>query len=663
MKSSGYLLVAILSRLNLFLLVFCIPDQLGSQPYFSVRPLSVRAGSLQTIQYTFKAGPPGLAQGGGIRIEIPVAYAETEFLHWSKPQVTYREDLGFVSAETSNKAQVELKAHGLLGGVVDIVLKDRGLPAGGMIVITYKGKVQSLSGRVPMRYAIKQNERDGWHAQADIPFLRVLPVEASHVLLTYPADLVKGEEFEASLVAIDKFGNPAGHFTGKINLQSTDTLAVLPVSVQFSARDSGIQTLKKVKFNTTGFQKITGTDPLNEVKVTWHYTRVWEKVPRSKHWYGDTHFHTGTGTNNAGFFTTEGSTQNIISDTKRFQSLNLGGDHRANFTNAIDAYTYASKIMRLDFGSSSEHDSPLLTDTVWKIGQHITDSFNKPGLFTTFYSYEWTPDTNHYIILYKSGLGKVLNHFQYPGTLDLWRGLDEQGIPAMTIPHVSWVFENHNIWNEINDTYHRIGELYSLWNNRFLVQPDDLPQRFELGENNKWSYQYAWNKGHHIGVIGSTDNHLGRPGANNYTAYTQHTGGLAVALAPANNRDDLWDAFHQRRTYATTGTRIYMDFTADDHEMGSEYEAVGRPVFKAKVAGTNQLARIELVKMEDGHFTTIYQINPNAETIEFTYTDNAYIRSSMYYLRVTQVKEYPNQLYGHTTAEMAWSSPIWINRK
>jgi len=265
--------------------------------------------------------------------------------------------------------------------------------------------------------------------------------------------------------------------------------------------------------------------------------------------------------------------------------------------------------------------------------------------------------------MYKSKLGKVLNHFQYPGTPSLWKSLDQQGIPALTIPHISWIFENHNIWNEINDSYHRIGELYSLWNNRFLVQPDDIPQRFELGENNKWSYQYAWSKGHHIGVIGSTDNHLGRPGTNNYTIYTQHTGGLAVALSPENKRDELFDAFHQRRTYATTGTRIYMDFTADDHLMGSEYIASSCPVFSARIAGTNKLANVELVKMEGGLFTTVYRINPDSETIQFIYTDNAFHGSAMYYLRVTQVKEYPNQLYGHNTAEMAWSSPIWITRE
>lgn len=35
----------------------------------------------------------------------------------------------------------------------------------------------------------------------------------------------------------------------------------------------------------------------------------------------------------------------------------------------------------------------------------------------------------------------------------------------------------------------------------------------------------------------------------------------------------------------------------------------------------------------------------------------------MYYVRVTQVAEYPDRLYAHSTAEMAWSSPIWVDRE
>lgn len=632
-----------------------------SQEGLNVKPLTITAGSLQTIQYTFTVGERPIEKGGGIRIEIPVSYAETEFLFWSKPQVSSEEDLGYVSAVTSTKAPVILKSHGLLGGIVDVVLSGNSLRKGDKITIKYKGKVQSLSGNVEVRYALKKNTTDTWQRQSSRLFFRILPLEASHILISYPSDITTGQLFDVALTAIDRFGNPATGHRGSLQLSSTDASAVLPVSSTFSPSDSGVLVVKNVQFKTKGFQKIIATDKSNKVKIAFHYAWVDDKPAVLKHLFGDTHFHTGTGTGNQGFFTTEGSGNINTLSTKEFNDLNLGGDHRANFTYAIDAYNYAVKIMRLDFGSCSEHDSPLLTDQVWSVCQEITDSFYKPGQFTTFYAYEWTPDTNHYIVMHKTKTPKIFDHYKYADVSSLWKALKEQGEPAITIPHVSWAFENHNIWNHINDEYTRVGEIYSLWNSRFLVQPDDMPQLFELGEQNKWTYHYAWSKGHHIGIVGSTDNHLGRPAANNYTIYTQHTGGLAVALSKENNREELWDAFQQRRTYATTGTRIYMDFTADGNQIGSEFKS-NMPSFKGKIAGTNRLASLEVVKMEDGKFKTVYESNPMTETFQFAFTDSAFTKSAMYYLRVKQVDEYAGRRYSHSTAEMAWSSPVWINK-
>ena len=593
------------------------PIFLQGQGVLEVKPLIFKAGTLQHIHFTFIAGKQGIEKGGGIRLEIPVSYAETEFLFWSKPQISSVEDLGYVSAVTSNKAPVTLKSHGLLGGVVDIVLSDKKLLAGDKIIISYKGKVQSLSANLEVRYAVKLSAKDDWQRQKSQLHFRILPSEASHVLVNYPSDIFPGQSFDVTLVAIDRFGNPAIDYAGSLELSSTDASAVMPTTCTFSSLDSGIHVLKNVQYKTKGFQKIFAIDKSSKVKTAYHYAWVDDKPAVFKHLFGDTHFHTGTGTGNMGFFTAEGTGNINTLSTKEFNDLNLGGDHRANFTNAIDAYNYAFKIMKLDFGACSEHDSPLLTEDVWDKCQDITDSFYKPGKFTTFYAYEWTPDTNHYVVWYKTKRARVLDHYKYPDELSLWNALDKQAEPAITIPHVTWSFENHNIWNAVNNTYRKVGEIYSLWNSRFLVQPDDMPQLFELGENSKWSYQYAWSRGHKIGLVGSTDNHLGRPGANNYTIYTQHTGGLAVALVKENNREELWDSFEQRRTYGTTGTRIFIDFTANGHSMGSEFTSDSAPKFEAKIAGTNKLASIELVKMQDGKFSTIFSGNPLTETNEF----------------------------------------------
>ena len=243
----------------------------------------------------------------------------------------------------------------------------------------------------------------------------------------------------------------------------------------------------------------------------------------------------------------------------------------------------------------------------------------------------------------------------------MWENLDNQGASAITIPHVTWPTPDHQIWKHVNNHYRKIGEIYSLWNNRWLLQPGDDPQRFEIDENGSWSYQYAWAQGHKIGVIGSSDNHTGHPGANNYTVYTQHTGGLAVVLAKGNNREDIWDAYQHRRTYATTGVRILLDYTSDGHYMGDEYSSNAPPEFRVKVAGTNTLKSVEIIKYDGRSYRAIYSISPDSETANFRYIDNEFKEDSFYYVRVTQVDEYWRSPWSNTTSEMAWSSPIWIN--
>jgi hypothetical protein len=211
--------------------------------------------------------------------------------------------------------------------------------------------------------------------------------------------------------------------------------------------------------------------------------------------------------------------------------------------------------------------------------------------------------------------------------------------------------EVHPLWVDVNNEHQSIGEIYSNHNltdgGGFLR---DDPQRFELHMDDSWSYQFARNVGHRIGLIGSSDNHLGTPGANDSTTYVGPAAGLAVALAERNDRGAIWDAFERRRTYATTGTRILLDFRIDEHLMGDEFASTTDPPITVAVAGTAALERVELVKHDSSGYEVIYIDEPNSEASSFDYLDADFRESSLYCVRVTQVD-----------GEMAWSSPIWVD--
>jgi hypothetical protein len=626
----------------------------------------VTAGSLQEITYTYTLGAEEFSSGGGIRFEYPVAYAETEFLFWSRTQTENPDLLGYVDAEASNGTEVAAVTYGIAGGIFQCTLKDGELKRGERLVVRYRGLVQSLARDFAIRAEVRRNRNADWVKVSNPPLIKIIPQKGETLILTSPADLGIGQAFDLAVVVLDKFGNLASGFRGSIQFQSTDQNASLPGSYTFSERDQGIHVFQEVAYHSPGFQKITVASEAN-LKVSTHYSCITKKEPEYNRYFGDTHFHTGTGTLNTGFFGVEPSTDgqpgrdvNTLS-LEDFQRLNSGGDHRGNFTTQQEAYTYARDVTRLDFASASEHDVSLFDQEAWDLSQRLADDFYLPGKFTTFFAYEWTPGIMHHIILYRDRGLRVFNRRAHPDLPSLWAAFDRQGKPVLCIPHVTWNFEDHTIWDHINNTYRRLGEIYSLWNGRFLIQPGDEPQRFELGTEDRWSYQHAWHKGHRLGVIGSTDNHLGQPGANNYTIYTQHTGGLAVALSRENNREQLWEALENRRTYATTGTRIYLDFTVNGHPLGSETTCKDPPLIAAKVAGTNKLERVEVVKYNKGAYDIIYNESPDAETTEFQFEDQHFGSDCFYYLRVIQVPEVPGRLWTYPTHDMAWSSPVWVS--
>lgn len=119
-----------------------------------------------------------------------------------------------------------------------------------------------------------------------------------------------------------------------------------------------------------------------------------------------------------------------------------------------------------------------------------------------------------------------------------------------------------------------------------------------------------------FGLIGSSDNHLARPGNSfketDRLLYSDHkqfsgepswsyradresngfyyTGGLVAVHARGRHRDAVWDALAQRRVYATSGDRMLVWFDllngpAGEAPMGSEVAMQETPKFRVRALG------------------------------------------------------------------------------
>ena len=69
----------------------------------------------------------------------------------------------------------------------------------------------------------------------------------------------------------------------------------------------------------------------------------------------------------------------------------------------------------------------------------------------------------------------------------------------------------------------------------------------------------ALERGWLLGLIASSDDHAGRPGATDWLRTQQvYPGGLVAVWAPELTREALWDALWNRRCYGTTLSLIHI---------------------------------------------------------------------------------------------------------
>jgi hypothetical protein len=132
-------------------------------------------------------------------------------------------------------------------------------------------------------------------------------------------------------------------------------------------------------------------------------------------------------------------------------------------------------------------------------------------------------------------------------------------------------------------------EIYSEWG---CAEHDRAPQPYKRHtEGGRWTrntWQRYLEQGHRLGVIASSDDHLGFPGG--------YREGLAAVKATSLTREAIFDALRNRRTYAVTGDRIGLDFTLNGSLMGQSLPYARKRLLHVKVEGWDQVDRIELLK-------------------------------------------------------------------
>ncbi len=321
-------------------------------------------------------------------------------------------------------------------------------------------------------------------------------------------------------------------------------------------------------------------------------------------------------------------------------------------------YDYAQNERELDFAAVTDHGEHM-TEKQWQDCMQLARNRSISGDFTAIPAVEWTSKLYGHRNIYYNDYQVPLMHSDDPEVdtpSKLWEQMRQLSTSAFTIPHhqarAEWICDVSQIDPELEPAM----EIFSGWGNEeYPGAPLQATERTLTGN----FAQDLLTKGHKIGFVGGGDGHPARPGTNSLTG----------VYADSHSLKDIFKAILHRRTYATTGAKIKLDFIMNGYPMGSVLKCNQYTIdrlfpleFGVEIEGTANIEKVEIIE----NAYPVYARDKRrcrGNEISFThfipkvpFDGHDFINigecnvSRYYYLRVTQ-----------TDGDRAWSSPIWVD--
>ena len=224
--------------------------------------------------------PSGSASNGLVNAVLAIDYNPSVFAEggvslgtltssWSAPTVTLNPSLGEIAIVLSTTMPVTTTSSGSLvlitfianpnapGGPSVITLAATNDPSGGTgSTSTFTTALDAVSGPLGIRPLLANpptvvNSVDG-----------VVDVEAEHLQVTAPANVMAGAPFSFTVTAETTGSAVDTAYTGTVTFSSSDPAAALPGVYTFSSSDAGVHVFN-ANLATAGVQSITATDSAN----------------------------------------------------------------------------------------------------------------------------------------------------------------------------------------------------------------------------------------------------------------------------------------------------------------------------------------------------------------------------------------------------------------
>ncbi len=299
------------------------------------------------------------------------------------------------------------------------------------------------------------------------------------------------------------------------------------------------------------------------------------------------------------------------------------------------SYLTARDYRRLDFMGVSDHDDTTTPgEFAWNLA--VCDCLTKNGEYVCLYGYEenrgWAQNGyGHWNALLRKK--DVIFHFEEGMTPDdLYRYANWNDV--ILIPHhIGVVWAPHN-WDYFDPGAEPVVEVCSIHGIYDNMETCGDSVRCVEGH----MLVDGLERGYKFGIVGGSDYH-------NCFAAAMKGISLTGVYAEELTREHILDAIRRRRTFATTGDKIVVDFRCNGRFMGEEVRGDGPLRFTAYMKSEEPIASAEIVS--GGEVVLMEEVgSPEAS---YAWRVDRPREQAYFYLRLTTA-----------SGEHAWSSPVFV---
>ena len=457
--------------------------------------------------------------------------------------------------------------------------------------------------------------------------------EPASVDVVLPTITGQGTPFCVKVAVLDQLGYPSMEYGGTV-LLTADEADPGEIAVPFRKGQPAVASVSGVAIRQAGmvrFQaRLDGQD-------FWSNPTSCQEEPLEQIVWGDPHVHT------------------VLSNC-----------HADKCRSLPFCFVAARYLTMLDWVGAADHVSNGRCELArWKEQVATANAYDDPAQFTTLPGYEASlkggagGDNNVYTSRFPD---LFVDEYEDGNAKTICEKLAEV-LPAdelMVVPHHTTRTGKHGeIPDEIypGPDWMPVVEIHSKWGtSEYRGNPNPLKQ---VHPGPSYAVDLL-NRGLRLGFIGGTDTHATMPsGGGDEPGHIDRFPGITAVRVPELTRETVFRGIQNRRCYATSLERIYVDGSIDDTESGQlveQADAAAPRTIRVTAAGKSDLTSIDVVRNGE----TLFSAQPDGWLFEGSFTDEEDLgdssldshhlgRFTYYYVRVTCA-----------SGAQAWSSPVWF---